>query len=87
LVPFEDQLESGYSPVPYYLAHYLELVDWTGRVIRADKRGAIPKGLEPVLDSMGFDQESWLAGYKLFGHLLFQVIGPVDQFRQAARDN
>ena len=28
--------------IPYAFIDYLELVDWTGRVIREDKRGAIP---------------------------------------------
>ena len=43
LIPFEDQAEAAEDPLPYYLRHYLELVDWTGRAVREDKKGAIPK--------------------------------------------
>jgi REP element-mobilizing transposase RayT len=87
LLAFEDQLDNTTEPLPYYLSHYLELVDWTGRAVRDDKRGSIPKELEPILDSLGFDEESWLTGFKLFGQPLFQAVGPADQMRQAAQTN
>ena len=87
LIPFEDQLEATENPLPYYLRHYLELVDWTGRVVRDDKKGAIPEKLEPILEQLGFDESSWLEGIKLFGRPIFQAIGPSDRTRQAARAN
>ena len=31
------------------LSDYIELVDWTGRIIRKDKRGAIADDLPPIL--------------------------------------
>ena len=75
------------DPLPYYLRHYLELVDWTGRVVRDDKKGAIPKNLEPILEHLGLDESSWLEGIKLFGRPIFQAIGPADLMRQAAKAN
>jgi len=33
-------------------AEYLNLLDWTGRQIRADKRGAIPADLAPILERL-----------------------------------
>ena len=38
LVPFEDELETDQTALPYYLRHYLELVDWTGRAITGATR-------------------------------------------------
>ncbi len=32
---------------------YFELVDWVGRNVRNDKRGAIPRQLEPILERIG----------------------------------
>ena len=87
LIPFEDQPEPAEDPLPYYLRHYLELVDWTGRVVRDDKNGAIPKNIKPILDHLGFDESSWLEGIKLFGRPIFQVIGPSDLMRQVAKAN
>ena len=34
---------------------YLELVDWAGRAVRADKRGAIPDYIPPILSRLGLD--------------------------------
>ena len=39
---------------------YLELVDWAGRAIRADKRGAIPSLIPPILNRLGLDQGRYL---------------------------
>ena len=87
LLPFEDQPDTTENPLPYYLRHYLELVDWTGRAVRDDKRGSIPIELEPILDRLGFDESSWLDGIKLFGRPMFQMIGPAHKMRQAAQAN
>ena len=41
-------------------AEYLELLDWTGRQYRQDKRGAIPAELAPILDRLTMDADGWL---------------------------
>ena len=57
------------------------------RAVRDDKKGAIPKNVEPILEHLGFNESSWLAGIKLFGRPIFQAIGPADLMRQAAKAN
>lgn len=39
---------------------YLSLVDAMGRIVRADKRGAIPADSRPILERLGLDCESWV---------------------------
>ena len=39
---------------------YLQLLDWTGRQYRQDKRGAIPSGLAPILERLSLDSRRWL---------------------------
>ena len=46
--------------IPFKLDDYLQLVDWTGRMIRVDKRGAIPENLPPILDRLNMDAKLWL---------------------------
>ncbi|OEE67050.1 transposase [Enterovibrio norvegicus FF-33] len=46
--------------IPFRLMDYLELVDWTGRQVRDDKRGHIENGLPPLLSRLGFDTQSWI---------------------------
>ena len=41
-------------------AEYLQLLDWTGRQVREDKRGAIPQGLAPILERLQMSSENWL---------------------------
>ncbi len=38
---------------------YLELVDWTGRIIRSDKRGFIDGDLPPILKRLQISPEQW----------------------------
>ncbi|MGS2717858.1 transposase [Eionea flava] len=46
--------------IPFSLEDYLTLVDWTGRIIREDKRGFIPNSLPPILERLSIDQKQWL---------------------------
>ncbi|WP_325892214.1 hypothetical protein [Grimontia sp. NTOU-MAR1] len=39
---------------------YLELVDWTGRQIRDDKRGHIDNTLQPILSRLGCTSAEWM---------------------------
>ena len=46
--------------MPSSFEDYLDLVDWTGRAIRADKRGHIPSGHPAILDRLGIDGEQFI---------------------------
>jgi hypothetical protein len=50
--------DQGFLPIE--TGKYLMLLDWTGREIRADKRGAIPDQLAPLLDRLGLDRSNWV---------------------------
>ena len=45
--------------LPFKLTDYLELVDWTGRIIRDDKRGSIPDDVPPILEQLNIDPKHW----------------------------
>jgi len=47
------------SAIPYGFADYLQLVDWTGRCVRADKRGFISEELPPIARRLRIDGEAW----------------------------
>src|SRR5690606_14036439 len=46
--------------LPFKLTDYLELVDWTGRILRDDKRGAISENLPPILERLEIEPKIWL---------------------------
>ena len=52
--------------LPFQLEEYLELVDWTGRILRDDKRGAIPNNLPNILERLEFNQQIWAVLTKEF---------------------
>jgi len=51
--------------LPFRLIDYLELVDWTGLIIRDEqlpsgyKSGAIEDTLPPILECLAFTEEAW----------------------------
>jgi hypothetical protein len=49
------------------LPGYLQLLDWTGRQIRPDKRGAIPESVPGILDRLDLSEETWLNTVAHFG--------------------
>ncbi len=51
-----NELQSG---IPFNLEEYLSLVDWTGRIIRTDKRGHIDNALPPILDRLQITLDQW----------------------------
>ncbi len=59
------------------LDDYLRILDWTGRQIHRDKRGAIPKDLAPILDRVGMCGESWVETVTNFGRWFHRAAGHV----------
>ena len=60
LVPFENRLvNEAQTGIQLNFEEYLALVDWTGRVIRSDKRGYIDNVLPPILSRLEITPEQW----------------------------
>ncbi|WP_459873547.1 transposase [Endothiovibrio diazotrophicus] len=61
LLPFVGNLrEEMPKGVPFHLADYLQVVDWTGRAIVDGKRGSIPTDLPPILERLRIEPKHWL---------------------------
>ena len=46
--------------LPFRLADYLELLDWSGRAVLENKRGAILQDQPPILERLQIDPKHWL---------------------------
>ena len=57
------------------LDDYLRLLDWTGREIRTNKRGAIPVDVAPILDRLKVKPSGWLKCVEHFGKLFKRAAG------------
>ena len=71
--------------LPFRLTDYLELVDWTGRVIREDKRGAIDADLRPILERLGIEIKHWLFLTQNFESRFKSLVGGAYQLKRACR--
>ncbi|WP_066018016.1 transposase [Endozoicomonas atrinae] len=60
LKPLRSQGQNPEATIPFALSSYLELVDWTGRIVRQNKRGSIPENLPPIVDRLKIDPNEWL---------------------------
>ena len=70
--------------IPMTEAAYIELVDWTGRCIRNDKRGAIPTHLPPILERLNITEHEWLRHTRFFEARFKRVAGTWDSIKRAA---
>ena len=78
LVEFTGNTGDTDSCLPFHFSDYLELVDWTGRAIREDKRGFIPEGVPPILNRLGVKAESWIDTVRHFRRHFYDYVGPAD---------
>jgi REP element-mobilizing transposase RayT len=84
LLPFagNSHQQNAQHHIPYHLIDYIELVEWTGRQIRQDKRGAIDCALPPILARLGIPTNCWLQNCQQLETIYHQVIGPLSSLKQ-----
>jgi REP element-mobilizing transposase RayT len=86
LLPFAgNPRENMPKGLPFRLTDYMELVDWSGRIIREDKRGAIPDNLPPILERLNMDASQWLYLAQHFESPFKGLIGSIHKLRQACQ--
>ena len=64
---------------------YLELLDWTGRQIRAGKRGRIDPQLRPLLERLDLDVETWVDNVEAYGGLFRRLAAKLKRLGEVAR--
>ena len=81
--PCSDDLKEGQSPcrasnrgfLNMELDDYLELLDWTGRQTRDDRRATIPSKLQPILNRLHVSQGMWVDTVLNFGRWFHRAAG------------
>jgi hypothetical protein len=86
LLPFagnpREEMPKG---LPFQLSDYLELVEWTGRQLRDDKRGAIQGSLPPILERLQMERKSWLHMATHFENRFKGLVGAAYQLQVACK--
>jgi len=73
-----DENEQSTQGIPFSLLDYIELVDWSGRVIREDKRSAISGQRPRLLFTLGLDDDTWLSLASSFGKDYHGAVGSLE---------
>jgi REP element-mobilizing transposase RayT len=71
--------------IPFSFADYLELVDWTGRSQRDDKKGSIDRNLPSIMRRLNLQPEAWVQAMQPSGNVFGRAIGRVDHLRLHAQ--
>ena len=71
--------------IDFELDDYRRLVDWTGRAIREDKKGAIPSDLAPILERIGLNPDAWLKSISHYNRNYFSALGAIDRIKAFAQ--
>ncbi|MCP4233324.1 MAG: transposase, partial [Aestuariibacter sp.] len=67
--------------LPFRLKDYLELVDWTGQILREDKRGSIAVQLPPILERLQIDPTHWVYMTQSFESRFKGLVGTAYQLK------
>jgi len=84
LYPFAGYLRQNMPKgLPFRLTEYMELVDWTGKTIRDDKRCSIDQRLPPILIRFAMDTKHWLYLTQNFESPFKGLVGSAFKLKQA----
>ena len=67
--------------IPYDLLEYIQLVDWTGRIIRDDKRGSIATGTPPIIQRLNISPDHWVHLCTHFESRFKGLVGSVNSLK------
>jgi hypothetical protein len=69
--------------LPFRLNDYLELVDWSGRILRDDKKGVTSEALPAILQRLQLDAHNWCYLTRNFEHPFKHLVGAAHHVRHA----
>lgn len=84
LQSFADEASAAVR-IPYSFKEYLQLVDWTGRAIRDDKRGHIDSRLPPIMARLNIDPRAWEAAMQSRGNVFGRAMGRLNHLQLHAK--
>ena len=72
--------------LPFLFKDYLELIDWTGRIVRDDKYGFINPNLPPILQRLNLELDAWKTVTTEFEGQFKQWVGSEALMKQMYKD-
>jgi REP element-mobilizing transposase RayT len=72
------------ASIDFNLKDYIELVDYTGRIIRDDKPGFIPESFAPILERIKVTQSGWFQMVKGLQKNFYYAVGSLENLKEFA---
>jgi REP element-mobilizing transposase RayT len=84
LLPFAGDAHQSNNPehIPYNLIEYIQLVEWTGRQIKAGKRGHISSDIPPIFERLKINTAAWLHNCEGLEKTYYRVIGSAARLQE-----
>jgi len=70
--------------IPYRQADYMQLLDWTSRLIHADKRAVKSAYPPPIITRIGANPPAWITEMRNYGRWYYRAVGSTSSLRQLA---
>jgi REP element-mobilizing transposase RayT len=86
-LPTADSVHQGQRAtgvIPFYWRDYLELIDWTGRAVLPNKKGAIKMAEPKILQRLAIDTDDWLENMPRIEKDFHHCIGRGDSIKPCA---
>ncbi len=84
LLPFAGDSHQSNNPehIPYNFIEYIQLVEWTGRQIKAGKRGYISSEVPPIFERLKIHPAAWLHNCEELEKTYYRVIGSAARLQE-----
>lgn len=84
LMPFADESRDR-AVIPFETKSYLELVDWSGRMVLPNKKGTISSTAPPILQRLNIDSHRFAAYLRTKPDKLPNALGPANALLKLAQ--
>ena len=81
LLKFADEVPRSTPCVPFSRKDYFELVEWTARSVRAQKRSTIDAKLPTIAQRLGIEGTIWRQIMRPGGNVFGRALGTIDRLR------
>jgi REP element-mobilizing transposase RayT len=86
LRPFRgSRAHSQVQTIPFRWEDYLQLVQWTGRVIRPNKRGYIDDRPPPIMQRLSINGDAWRLAMRPAGNVFGRALGRLGRLQLHAK--
>ena len=84
LLPFAGDSHQSNNPehIPYNLIEYIQLVEWTGRQVKAGKRGYIASEIPAIFQRLKINTAAWLHNCEGLEKTYYRVIGSAARLQE-----